>query len=77
MRPLKKITFAVTGMTCAACVSHVERAARSVLGETEFTVSLLSGSIVITTDDQADPEALLRRLQSALRRAGYGLERPE
>ncbi len=75
---MKKVSFAVIGMTCAACVSHVERAARSALDDgTAFTVSLLSGSISLTLEDGADPEACFRRLSAAMRRAGYGLEKPE
>ncbi|MBQ8357966.1 MAG: heavy metal translocating P-type ATPase [Clostridia bacterium] len=72
---MKKEIFSVTGMTCAACVAHVERAARSVLGETPFAVSLLSGTLSITLSDDADTEAVFRRLSAALRRAGYGLEK--
>ena len=72
---MKKESFAVTGMTCAACVAHVERAARAVLGETPFTVSLLSGTLTLQREDTADTEALFDRLAKALRRAGYGLEK--
>lgn len=73
---MKKEIFAVTGMTCAACVAHVERAARSVLSdEIPFTVSLLSGTLSVTVADDANIDALYRRLLAALRRAGYGLEK--
>jgi heavy metal translocating P-type ATPase len=73
---LKKEIFAVTGMTCAACVAHVERAARSVLSdEIPFTVSLLSGTLSVTVEDDVSVDALYRRLLAALRRAGYGLEK--
>ena len=34
--------FDVTGMTCAACSAHVERAVRGVEGVKEVTVSLLT-----------------------------------
>ncbi len=72
---MKKEIFAVTGMTCAACVAHVERAARGVLSEAPFAVSLLSGTLSVTVEDSADIEGLFRRLSAALRRAGYGLEK--
>ena len=73
---MKKEIFAVTGMTCAACVAHVERAARSVLSdEIPFTVSLLSGTLSVTVEDDVSVDALYRRLLAALRRAGYGLEK--
>ncbi len=74
---MRKEVFGVTGMTCSACVAHVERAARAALGEIPFTVSLLSGCITLTLADDADTEALAKRLSLALRRAGYGLERTD
>ena len=74
----KKISYTVCGMTCAACVSHVERAARSVLGEKiPFTVSLLSSTLSITAEENEDTEALFKRLRGALKRAGYGLEKSD
>jgi heavy metal translocating P-type ATPase len=72
---LKKEIFAVTGMTCAACVAHVERAARTALGNTPFAVSLLSGTLSVTVEDDTNTDALYRRLSVALHRAGYGLEK--
>ena len=72
---MKKESFAVVGMTCAACVAHVERAARSVLGNIPFTVSLLSSSITLTLEDSVSSDAVFKKLSVALRRAGYGLER--
>lgn len=74
---MKKEIFAVVGMTCAACVAHVERAARSVLGDTPFAVSLLSGTLSVTLPDGADSEALFKKLVAALRHSGYGLEKQE
>ena len=71
---MKKVTFAVKGMTCSACVSHVERAAGSVLSsEIPFTVSLLSSTLTLTLEDGADERELFSRLKGALSRAGYGL----
>ena len=72
---MKKEIFAVTGMTCAACVAHVERAARSVLDGVPFAVSLLSGTLSVTLQDGADTEAVFKKLSAALRRSGYGLEK--
>ena len=72
---MKKEIFAVIGMTCAACVGHVERAARGVLGETPFTVSLLSGTLSVTLPDEADTDVIFKKLREALRRGGYGLEK--
>lgn len=74
---MKKENFAVVGMTCAACVAHVERAAKSVLGNTPFTVSLLSSSITVTLQDTENSDAVFKKLSVALRRAGYSLEKQE
>lgn len=72
---MKKVTFAVKGMTCASCVAHVERAAGSVLPAGSFSVSLLAGTLSLTAADNADEDALYKKLQTALTRAGYGLSR--
>ena len=70
---MKKVRFSVLGMTCAACASHVERAARQVLGEAPVEVSLLSGTISITLPDEAREKEVFSALKKALTRAGYGL----
>ena len=74
---MRKEQFAVIGMTCAACVAHVERAAKSVLGDTPFTVSLLSSTLSVTLEEGEHTEAVFKKLSVALRRAGYGLERQD
>ena len=43
---MNKLKYGVKGMSCSACVAHVERAARSVV-EGEVTVSLITNSIII------------------------------
>ena len=58
--------FKVTGMSCAACVAHVERAVRAVPGVKEASVSLLTGSMEL--DGTATDEAIVEAVQ----RAGYG-----
>lgn len=71
---MKKIVFAVKGMTCAACVAHVERAVRGVLPQqTPFTVSLLSNTLTVTLGEGENEKVLFQRLKGALSRAGYGL----
>ena len=72
---MKKEIFGVRGMTCAACVAHVERAARSVLGANPFAVSLLNSTLSVTLEDGEDTDAVFKRLSAALRHAGYGLEK--
>ena len=42
---MKQETFQVTGMTCAACQAHVERAVQAVEGVESVAVNLLLGSM--------------------------------
>ena len=58
--------FEVTGMTCSACSSHVEKAVSKVEGVTEVSVSLLTNSM--TVDGTFTDEAVI----SAVVNAGYG-----
>ena len=58
--------FKVTGMTCAACSAHVEKAVRAVPGVKDVSVSLLTGSMEL--DGTAPDGAIVE----AVRRAGYG-----
>ena len=70
---MKKISYNVVGMTCAACAAHVERATASVVGEDSFTLSLLSGILSLTLPDEADEKRVFSQLKKALAHAGYGL----
>ncbi len=71
---MKKIIFSIKGMTCSACVAHVERAVKSVLlQDADFVVSLLSSSLILNVADDENEDALFKRLSTALSRAGYGL----
>ena len=70
---LRKIKYGVRGMSCAACVAHVEAAARKALGNEKITVSLLTNTITVVTDDSVDEKKLCERLKAALKSAGYDL----
>ena len=72
---MKKINYQIRGMSCAACVSHVEHAAKKVLKEgEECTVSLLTNSISIVYDDEKREEkALEKELSTTISKAGYTL----
>ena len=66
--------FLVKGMNCAACVGHVERAAKKVLsGEDEVTVSLLTNSVCVITKEDIEEDVIKERLSSSLKAAGYTL----
>ena len=58
--------YNVTGMSCAACSAHVEKAVRKVPGVTDVTVSLLTNSMKV--DGTADAAEICR----AVSNAGYG-----
>ena len=61
--------FAVTGMTCAACSAHVERAAGQVPGVQEAAVNLMLGRLHVTYDESVtSPQAII----DAVIRSGYG-----
>ena len=60
-------------MSCAACVAHVEAAARKVCGEDAVSVSLLTNTLTVLTDDTSDEELIFTRLRASLRSAGYTL----
>lgn len=58
--------FDVTGMTCAACAAHVEKAVRSVKGVTAVNVALLTNSMTV------EGEFSVAEVTAAVKRAGYG-----
>ena len=60
--------FNVTGMTCAACSAHVEKAVAAVEGVSEVTVSLLTNSMSVQYDAPASAQAICQAVQMA----GYG-----
>ncbi len=58
--------YNVSGMSCAACSSAVEKAVRGVDGVDSCSVNLLTGSM--TVDGSASSESVI----NAVKRAGYG-----
>lgn len=69
-----KISFPVTGMTCAACQARVQRALNAEPGVIDASVNLLTNSAVVRYDPQAvAPE----RLVEAVRSTGYDAELPD
>jgi Cu+-exporting ATPase len=67
---LKKSTFAVTGMTCASCVSHVEKALREVDGVISANVNLATEKATVEYDPGKTNMAGFRK---AVEDAGYGV----
>jgi len=73
------LDIGIGGMTCASCVSRVERALRKVPGVQQATVNLATESARVVVQASPQAEALLRR---SVRDAGYeprvaGLEDPD
>lgn len=71
---MKKLRYRVKGMSCAACVAHVERAAAKVVGAEGVNVSLMTNSLTVTVEDGSDVGRLFSSLKKSLSSAGYGLE---
>ncbi len=65
---LQSTDFLVGGMTCASCVSRVERALMRVPGVQEASVNLATESARVVAAPSPDLQARLRR---AVRQAGY------
>ncbi|MBE6551570.1 MAG: heavy metal translocating P-type ATPase [Ruminococcaceae bacterium] len=55
-------------MTCSACVSHVEKAVKSVKGVSEVNVNLLSNSMTVTFENNVTSVDIC----NAVDKAGYG-----
>jgi len=66
--PTAALTLNVQGMTCAACVGHVERALTAVPGVQSASVNLLANEARVTFDPALTQPATLR---SAIEDAGY------
>lgn len=66
---MKKEQFNVTGMTCAACSAHVEKAVGRLPGVDKIAVNLLKNSMVVEYDETAlDTQKII----GAVTDAGYG-----
>lgn len=67
---MKTEKFNVTGMTCAACSAHVEKAVRGVVGVDTVNVNLLMNNMVVSFQEPATADAICL----AVEKAGYGAE---
>jgi Cu+-exporting ATPase len=69
----ERIVIPVTGMTCAACQSRVQRTLARVPGVADASVNLMMGNATVSYDPAAvRPDALVERIRST----GYGAELP-
>lgn len=67
-----ELKFNITGMTCAACSSRVEKVTAKVPGVNKAEVNLLAGKMVV---DAASPD-VAEAIICAVRDAGYGATQP-
>ncbi|MDQ6635334.1 MAG: heavy metal translocating P-type ATPase [Gemmatimonadota bacterium] len=71
--PSEKVVIPVTGMTCAACQSRVQRTLARMPGVADASVNLMMGNATVSYDPNAvKPEALVE----SIRATGYGAELP-
>ena len=70
---LQTVTLPVTGMTCAACQSRVQRQLNRAPGVSDASVNLLMGSATVTFDPRLSTPA---RLVQVVMDTGYGAELP-
>ncbi len=64
--------YEITGMSCAACASHVEKAVAAVPGVQSVAVSLLTNSMQVECAPDVDQARLQKRICRAVEAAGYG-----
>ena len=69
--PTANMTLNVGGMTCAACVSHVESALRRVSGVSDARVNLATEKATV---DYVAGIASLEQMRQAVQKAGYQLD---
>lgn len=65
--------FDVTGMTCSACSSHVEKSVSKLVGDGNVSVSLLTNSMTVKYDQDKISESDIIK---AVENAGYGASVP-
>jgi len=70
---LERVTIPVTGMTCAACQSFIERTLAGQAGVHDATVSLMLHNAAVTFDPDVTSTAAL---VDKIRGTGYGAEMP-
>lgn len=66
---MSKVKLNVTGMSCAACSAHVEKALGKTEGVQQATVSLMTNSASVTFDENTVTPA---QLIEAVEKSGYG-----
>ncbi|WP_034348895.1 heavy metal translocating P-type ATPase [Noviherbaspirillum massiliense] len=71
--PLRELAVGIEGMTCASCVTRVEKALRAIPGVSKASVNLGTESATVV----ADRNVGLGSIEQAVEKAGYSLARKE
>ena len=66
---MKTSRFAVTGMSCSACSSHVEKCVSKLKGVSKVSVNLLAGNMQVDYDETVLKDGDIIK---AVKKAGYG-----
>ena len=66
--------YKVTGMSCAACSSRIEKAVGNVPGVKSVAVNLLTNSMGVEYEADASKEQMAKKIKDAVEQAGYGAE---
>lgn len=66
---MKKEQFDITGMTCSACSSRVQKAVSALDGVVDVSVNLLKNSMITTFDET---KVTVSNITAAVEKAGYG-----
>src|SRR5579859_4948382 len=71
--PIERVSIPVTGMTCAACQSFIQKTLAREAGVRDATVDLMLHNATVTFDPRViSPSALVEKIHST----GYGAELP-
>src|SRR5258708_36817926 len=74
VKPDERVTFPVTGMTCAACQSFLQKTLQSQRGVGDPTVNLMLHNATVSYDPAlVNPE----QLAAAIHAPGYGADLPD
>ncbi|MBI9096199.1 MAG: heavy metal translocating P-type ATPase [Sphaerochaeta sp.] len=66
---MKNENFSISGMTCSACSTHVDKAVKTIPGVKEVQVNLLQNTMKVEYDEQAtDTQVII----DAVLKSGYG-----
>lgn len=71
---VKKVSWQITGMSCAACSARIEKVLNRTAGVDQATVNLTAAKAYITYDPkQIDEDAICRRIEQL----GFGVQRQQ